>query len=54
LRRLRDNYRTILSLYYIEGYDYDEIASIMHISYGHARTMLSRARAALKQTYESL
>jgi len=48
MRRLKDNYRTILSLYYIEGYDYDEITQIMGISYQNARTMLSRAKTALK------
>ena len=49
MRRLKDNYRTILSLYYIEGYDYEEISQIMGISYQNARTMLSRAKASLKK-----
>ncbi len=49
MRKLRDNYRTILSLYYMEGYDYEEITQIMGISYENARTMLSRAKAALKK-----
>jgi len=49
IRRLRDNYRTILSLYHIEGYDYDEITRIMGIDYQNARTMLSRARKALRK-----
>jgi len=38
LRGLRDHYRTILSPYYIEGYDYYEIASIMNTNYGRAHT----------------
>ncbi len=49
LRSLKDNYRTILSLYYMEGYDYEEIAQIMGISYQNARTMMSRAKSALRK-----
>ena len=46
---LKDNYRIIISLYYIEGYDFEEIQQIMQISYANARTMLSRAKVKLKQ-----
>jgi RNA polymerase sigma-70 factor (ECF subfamily) len=49
MRGLKDNYRTILSLYYMEGYDYAEISQILGISYQNARTMLSRAKAALRK-----
>ncbi len=49
LKKLKDNYRTIINLYYMEGYDYREISQIMGISYQHARTMLSRAKRALKK-----
>jgi len=48
LMQLRPNYRSILSLHYIEGYDLQEIAQIMGISYQNVRTMLSRARKKLK------
>ncbi len=53
LGRLKDNYRTILSLYYLEGYDYEEIMEIMGLSYQHARTMLSRAKNKLKKLLEN-
>jgi len=49
LREIKENYRIIISLYYIEGYDFEEIQEIMQISYANARTMLSRAKAKLKQ-----
>lgn len=49
MQQLKDNYRTILTLHYIEGYDYEEIAEIMDLSYANSRTMLSRAKKKLKQ-----
>lgn len=48
LLKLKDNYRVILSLYYVEGYDHDEIGDIMNLSYANSRTMLSRARESLR------
>lgn len=49
INRLKDNYRLALSLNLIEGYDYEEIADIMHISYQNSRTMISRAKNKLRQ-----
>ncbi len=49
LSELKDNYRIIISLYFIEGYDFEEICEVMNISYANARTMLSRAKQKLKQ-----
>ncbi len=49
MKRLKSNYRLIIELYYIEGYDYEEIEEIMQINYQNARTMLSRAKQKLKK-----
>lgn len=46
---LKSNYKIILSLHYIEGYDQDEICEIMKINNGNCRTMLSRAKEKLRQ-----
>lgn len=45
---IKNNYKTVLTLYYIEGYDYEEIAEIMNLSYANSRTMLSRAKESLR------
>jgi len=49
INRLKDNYRLALSLNLIEGYDYEEIAEIMKISYQNSRTIISRAKNKLRQ-----
>ncbi len=53
LNQLKPNYKIILQLYFIEGYDYEEIGEIMGISYQNARTMLSRAKQKLKKLLEN-
>jgi len=45
--QLPEAYRVILSLYLLEGYDHEEIARIMDISYNASRTKYSRARQKL-------
>ena len=45
---LRDNYRIILNLHLIEGYDYEEISEIMEITNENCRTTISRAKAKLR------
>lgn len=45
--QLQDDYRTIISLFLFEGYDHEEIAQILNISYGASRTRYSRARQKL-------
>lgn len=47
--QLRDNYRTILSLSLIEGYDNEEIAHILDISNENCRTTISRAKSRLRK-----
>ncbi len=49
LSELKENYRIIISLHFLEGYDFEEIQQIMNISYANARTMLTRAKTKLKQ-----
>lgn len=49
LNELHDSYRSILSLHFIEGYDYEEICEIMEISYSNCRTMISRAKESLRK-----
>jgi RNA polymerase sigma-70 factor (ECF subfamily) len=46
--RIKDNYRQIISLYYIEGYDLQEISEILNISYSNSKTRMSRAIKAIK------
>jgi len=45
--QLPDEYRVVLSLFLLEGYDHEEIAQILHISNQLSRTRYSRARQKL-------
>jgi RNA polymerase sigma-70 factor (ECF subfamily) len=49
LDRMPDNYRIILSLYLLEGYDHQEISEILDISYNNTRTRYLRAKQKLLQ-----
>lgn len=49
MKTLKDNYRVSLTLHLIEGYDYEEICSIMDISYANCRTTISRAKESLRK-----
>jgi RNA polymerase sigma factor (sigma-70 family) len=49
IHSLPDGYRTILSLYLIEGYDHDEISTILGISNSASRTQFSRAKNKLRE-----
>jgi len=49
INSLKDNYRVALTLNLIEGYDYEEIAGIMKITYQNSRTTISRAKNKLRQ-----
>jgi RNA polymerase sigma-70 factor (ECF subfamily) len=48
LQTLKESYRMILTLFYIEGYDQEEISEILKISYPNCRTTLSRAKENLR------
>lgn len=49
MNTLKDNYRIILNLHLIEGYDYEEICGIMNITNANCRTTISRAKESLRK-----
>lgn len=49
MSQLKDNYRQSLSLHLIEGYDYEEMSTILNVSYANCRTMVSRAKDSLRK-----
>jgi len=55
MNELKNNYKVTLTLHLIEGYDYEEIAQILEISYENSRTTISRAKNKLRQllSYEN-
>ncbi|MGV6845404.1 MAG: RNA polymerase sigma factor [Lutibacter sp.] len=56
INELKPNYKIVVNLNLIEGYDTIEISQILNISHANCRTMLSRAknklRVLLKPEYE--
>lgn len=51
--KIPDQYRIILSLHLLEGYDHQEIAEILNISYNNVRTRYARARQRLVEEVNS-
>lgn len=49
IMRLPDGYRTVLSLYLLEGYDHEEMAGILHVAESTTRTQYIRAKQKLLQ-----
>lgn len=49
LQSLPESYRVILNLNLIEGYDHEEICTILGITPANCRTTLSRAKAQLRK-----
>ncbi|MGD0582578.1 MAG: sigma-70 family RNA polymerase sigma factor [Bacteroidales bacterium] len=47
IRHLSEGCRKIFTLYFLEGYDYEEISQILSISKGTSRSQLSRAKNRL-------
>ena len=47
MSQLPDGYRTVLSLYLLEGYDHEEIAHILKITENTSRSQLLRAKRKL-------
>lgn len=47
-----DNYRVLLTLYLIEGYDHEEISQILEMSNAAVRTGYSRAKKRLQEMLE--
>ena len=54
INALKYNYRMVLTLFYIEGYDSEEISEILKISYSNCRTTLSRAKESLRKKLEEI
>ena len=54
INTLKYNYRMVLTLFYIEGYDQEEISEILNISYANCRTTLSRAKDCLRKKLEEI
>jgi RNA polymerase sigma factor (sigma-70 family) len=49
IEKLADGYRTVISLYLLEGYDQEEISEILGISHNTVRTQYIRAKQKLLQ-----
>jgi RNA polymerase sigma factor (sigma-70 family) len=49
IEMLPDGYRTVLSLYLLEGYDHEEIAGIIGITESTSKSQLNRAKGKLKE-----
>lgn len=49
MEQLPDGYRTVLSLYLLEGYDHEEIAEILGVAHSTVRTQYIRAKQKLLQ-----
>jgi RNA polymerase sigma-70 factor (ECF subfamily) len=49
IKTLKPNYALLLTLHFIEGFDYDEIVDITEMSYSNCRTTISRAKKSLRK-----
>ena len=49
LESLKENYRLVLTLHLIEGYDYEEICEILGLTNANCRTTISRAKESLRK-----
>jgi len=54
IMELPEGYRTVLSLYLMEGYDHQEIADILEISVGTSKSQYNRAKRRLKESLTTL
>lgn len=54
IKALPDGYRTVISLYLVEGYDQEEIAEIMGIAHTTVRTQYMRAKQRLLQVLKNM
>ena len=52
MQSLKPNYKVILTLFFIEGYDLEEISGILNISNENCRTTMSRAKESLRKKSE--
>ncbi len=51
---LKESYRMVLTLFFIDGYDNEEISTILNISDANCRTTMSRAKESLRKKLASL
>jgi len=49
MQSLKPNYKIILTLFFIEGFDLEEISSILNISNENCRATMSRAKESLRK-----
>ena len=49
IKKLPEQYKVIISLHLLEGYDHQEISQILDTTYGNIRTRYSRAKQKLLQ-----
>jgi len=49
MQLLKGNYKLVLNLHYVEGYDYQEIAQITNTTYQNIRVQVFRAKQKLKE-----
>jgi len=49
IKTLKPNYCLLLTLHFIEGFDYDELVEITGLSYNNCRTTISRAKESLRK-----
>ncbi len=52
IERLPDGYRSVLSLYLLEGYDHSEIAEILGISESTSKSQFNRSKKKLREILE--
>lgn len=53
IEALPDGYRTVLSLYLLEGYDHGEIAEILNITESTSKSQFNRSKKKLKELLEN-
>ncbi len=54
IQQLPDGYRTVLSLYLLEGYDHEEIAEILQVTHVTVRTQYIRAKNKLVEILKAV
>ena len=54
IEKLPDNYKVVVQLFLLEGYDHQEISQILGISESASRTNLHRGKLQLKETLKHL
>ena len=54
IQQLPDGYRTVFSLYAVEGYDHGEIAHIMGVTESTSKSQYNRAKKKLREILQSM